>query len=101
MPELPEVETVCRGLTTVLEGRRLLRVELRRKDLRIPFPKGLAKALTGRRVERIRRRAKYILMDLDDGKTIVAHLGMSGRMTVADRSAKPGKHDHVVFVTDD
>ncbi len=101
MPELPEVETVCRGLAGVLEGRRFAKVELRRKDLRIPFPKGLAAALTGRRVERIYRRAKYIMMALDDGQVLISHLGMSGRMTIVKDAGPPGTHDHVIFTTDD
>ena len=101
MPELPEVETVCRGLVGVLEGRRFAQVEVRRKDLRIPFPKGFAAALTGRKVERIHRRAKYVLMDLDDGQVLIVHLGMAGRMTIAKRAATPGAHDHVIFTTDD
>ena len=101
MPELPEVETVCRGLTGVLTGRRFAKVELRRKDLRIPFPKGLAAALTGRRVERIYRRAKYVMMALDNGQVLIAHLGMSGRMTIIKDASKPGPHDHVIFTTDD
>jgi formamidopyrimidine-DNA glycosylase len=101
MPELPEVETVCRGLAGVLQGRRLARVLVRRKDLRIPFPKGFAESLTGRRVEKIRRRAKYMLMDLDDGQVLIVHLGMSGRMVVDTSGAAPGKHDHVILTTDD
>ena len=101
MPELPEVETVCRGLAGALEGRRFARVELRRKDLRIPFPKGFAAALTGRRVERIYRRAKYVLMALDDGNVVIAHLGMAGRMTIVSDASRPGRHDHVIFTTDD
>lgn len=100
MPELPEVETVCRGLAGVLQGRRLARVLVRRKDLRIPFPKGLAESLTGRRVEKIRRRAKYMLMDLDDGQVLIIHLGMSGRMVVDTSGTAPAKHDHVIFTTD-
>jgi len=100
MPELPEVETVCRGLATVLEGRRFAEVQVRRPDMRIPFPKGLAKLLTGRRVEKVRRRAKYILMDLDDGQAVIAHLGMSGRMVITEPAVAPGTHDHVVFTTD-
>lgn len=100
MPELPEVETVCRGLAGVLEGRRLARVDVRRRDLRIPFPPGLAGTLTGRRIEAIRRRAKYILMDLDDGQVLIVHLGMSGRMVVDKGGAPPGPHDHVLFTTD-
>lgn len=100
MPELPEVETVCRGLSHLMEGRMLARVDVRRKDLRIPFPPNLAKRLTGRTVLRIHRRAKYILIDLDNGETIVAHLGMSGRMTVVAKGAALEKHDHVVFHLD-
>lgn len=100
MPELPEVETVCRGLVGVLEGRRLARVDVRRKDLRIPFPPFFAETLQGRRVEKIWRRAKYILMDLDDGQVLITHLGMSGRMTLDKRGAPLAKHDHVIFTTD-
>ena len=100
MPELPEVETVCRGLRGVLEGRQLARVELRRKDLRIPFPKGFAAALTGRTVRRIDRRAKYILFHLDDGQAAIIHLGMAGRMQITDPATPLAKHDHVIFTTD-
>jgi formamidopyrimidine-DNA glycosylase len=101
MPELPEVETVCRGLAGVVEGHRFTRVLVRRKDLRIPFPPRFAESLTGRRVEKIRRRAKYILMDLDDGQVLIVHLGMSGRMVVDASGTPPAKHDHVIFTTDD
>jgi formamidopyrimidine-DNA glycosylase len=116
MPELPEVETVKLGLQPALEGRRFTHVETRRKDLRIPFPKDFARRLTGRRVTRLWRRAKYIMADLDNGETLVIHLGMSGRMGVyaegkkrklgqfhydlAPQDAGRGKHDHVVFETD-
>jgi formamidopyrimidine-DNA glycosylase len=106
MPELPEVETVRRGLVPVLEGQRLVKVETRREGLRLPFPKDFAKRLTGRRVERLKRRAKYLLAELDNGETLVIHLGMSGRMAVAGRglgahdTPVSGKHDHVVFETD-
>lgn len=101
MPELPEVETVCRGLAGVLEGRHLAGVQVRRKDLRIPFPLGFAAALTGRRILKIKRRAKYILMDLDDSQVLVIHLGMSGRMVVVPAAPPPLQaHDHVVFTTD-
>ena len=82
MPELPEVETVVRGLRPRLEGHLLARVEQRRPDLRFPFPKDFAKRLTGRRVERILRRAKYMLLHLDDGQVLLCHLGMSGRMVI-------------------
>jgi formamidopyrimidine-DNA glycosylase len=116
MPELPEVETVKNGLQPALEGRKFTHVETRRGDLRIPFPRGFAKRLTGRRVVRLWRRAKYIMADLDDGETLVIHLGMSGSMSVfaegqprklgryyyerAPEEAGRGKHDHVVFETD-
>jgi formamidopyrimidine-DNA glycosylase len=100
MPELPEVETVCRGLSGVFEGARLAKVELRRKDLRIPFPKGFAAALTGRVVARVYRRAKYMLMDLDDGQVVIIHLGMSGRMTIVKNHTPLDRHDHVIFTTD-
>ncbi len=100
MPELPEVETVCRGLKGVLEGRRLACVQVRRKDLRIPFPPAFAEKLMGRKVTRIHRRAKYMLLDLDDGNVLIVHLGMSGRMVVDKSGAPPEKHDHVIFTTD-
>lgn len=101
MPELPEVETVCRGLATVLPGRTLAKVDVRRKDLRIPFPPGFAAALTGRTVKAIRRRAKYVLIDLDDGQVLIVHLGMAGRMQISDPASALGRHDHVIFTTDD
>ena len=102
MPELPEVETVCRGLATRLEGRRLVRVDVRRVGLRLPFPKGLARRLSGRVVTAIRRRAKYILVHLDDGGVVIAHLGMSGRMVISEAPAPaPGRHDHLVLETAD
>jgi len=103
MPELPEVETVCRGLAPFLEGHRFVRVEQRRKNLRFPFPKGFVKRLQGRQVERIHRRAKYILTYLDDSTVLIIHLGMSGRMTITapgNTAPEPGKHDHVVFETE-
>ncbi len=111
MPELPEVETVVRGLRPKLEGYRLKRVEQRRPDLRFPLPENFAKRLTGRRVERIQRRAKYMLLYLDDGQALLCHLGMSGRMTIVEPPPAPkgskgaprpplDKHDHVIFTTD-
>lgn len=101
MPELPEVETVCRGLAVEMEGRVLAHVEARRKNLRMPLPKDFAERLTGRRILTIRRRAKYILMHLDSGLVLIAHLGMSGRMIVVkDAKAPFDKHDHVVFTID-
>lgn len=116
MPELPEVETVRMGLKPVLEGHRITRVETRRGDLRVPFPKGFTKRLTGREVTKLKRRAKYLLAELDSGETLVVHLGMSGSMSVyvegrarklgrylydsAPAEAGHGKHDHVVIETD-
>ncbi|HYB11235.1 MAG TPA: bifunctional DNA-formamidopyrimidine glycosylase/DNA-(apurinic or apyrimidinic site) lyase [Alphaproteobacteria bacterium] len=100
MPELPEVETVCRGLAAKLVGRRLARVETRRPDLRVPLPRGFVNRVQGLTVERIDRRAKYILMRLEGGLVLLVHLGMSGRMIIAN-GAPPDRHDHVVFVTDD
>jgi formamidopyrimidine-DNA glycosylase len=104
MPELPEVETVCRGLAPFLEGHKLVRVDQRRKDLRFPFPEKFAARLRNRRVDHMHRRAKYILAHLDNGTVLIIHLGMSGRMTITppgQNAPAPGKHDHVVFGTDD
>lgn len=100
MPELPEVETVRRGLAKALEGRRLARAEVRRPDLRYPLPPGLADRLTGRRVASVDRRAKYILAHLDDGMTVVAHLGMSGRFVISQVPGQADVHDHIVLTTD-
>lgn len=105
MPELPEVETVRRGLLPVMEGARIARAEVNRPDLRWPFPDRMADRLTGRTVTALRRRSKYILADLDSGETLLVHLGMSGRMLISgaqlgsfhhDHPA-PQKHDHVVL----
>ena len=101
MPELPEVETVCRGLRPVLAGRRLARAVQRSPALRWPMPAGLEDRLTGRTVTAVARRAKYILLHLDDGAVLLVHLGMSGRMVVAEDPAAPFEaHDHLVLVTD-
>ncbi len=105
MPELPEVETVRRGLLPAMEGVVIARMEVNRPDLRWPFPERMADRLTGQRIERLRRRSKYILADLSGGETLLIHLGMSGRMIVSgdplgvfvhDHPAAQ-KHDHVVF----
>jgi formamidopyrimidine-DNA glycosylase len=102
MPELPEVETVCRGLRPVLEGHRLERVIARRPDLRFPLPDGFGQRLTGRRVTRVGRRAKFMLITLDDGWVVIGHLGMSGRMRIFDKPPLPPEepHDHVILETD-
>ena len=108
MPELPEVETVRRGLAPVLEDATIACVEQRRPDLRFPFPTDFAPRLTGRRVAALRRRAKYLLAELDDGATLLMHLGMSGSFRIeggepiaADavyyKRNKDAAHDHVVL----
>ena len=105
MPELPEVETVRRGLEPVMTGQVMAQVAVNRPDLRWPFPLNMAARLTGRRVLQLRRRSKYILADLDSGETLLIHLGMSGRMLISgdplgrfvqEHPAKE-KHDHVVI----
>lgn len=108
LPELPEVETVRRGLAPHLEGARITRAEARRPDLRWPLPPDLVQVLTGATVVALRRRSKYLLADLDRGGSVLWHLGMSGRMLV--EGAAPGqfhrdpaihaRHDHVVLVTE-
>ncbi|NKD78085.1 bifunctional DNA-formamidopyrimidine glycosylase/DNA-(apurinic or apyrimidinic site) lyase [Haematospirillum sp. H1815] len=103
MPELPEVETVCRGLVPFLEQRILQEVDVRRADLRQPFPDQLQQRLTGRRVQRVHRRGKYYIWDLDDGMCVLGHLGMSGSWrihTAQDGQPAIGKHDHLVIRTD-
>ena len=110
MPELPEVETVRRGLQPVLEGARIIRVDQRRADLRFAFPADFAARLEGRQITSLGRRAKYLIADLDDGMVLVSHLGMSGSFRIeadGDGTLKPGvfhherskdnKHDHVVL----
>ncbi len=102
MPELPEVETVCRGLASRLVGRAIVCVDQRCDALRIPLPPRFAERVTGRRVVAIGRRAKYILVHLDDGAVMLVHLGMSGRLVLHNASPRaPGRHDHVIFHTDD
>ena len=105
MPELPEVETVRRGLTPAMEGVCIARADVNRPDLRWPFPDRMSERLTGQKVLRLRRRSKYILADLSSGETLLIHLGMSGRMTVSGdpmgqfthEHPQREKHDHVVF----
>ncbi len=100
MPELPEVETVVRGLRPVLEGAVLVRAEARRPDLRIPVPADFSERLTGRTVRSVRRRAKYILATLDDGALLILHLGMSGRLYIDRGDPDLLAHDHIVLKTD-
>jgi formamidopyrimidine-DNA glycosylase len=110
MPELPEVETVRRGLEPAMLGQVFARIEQNRPDLRFPLPARFAERLTGRKVEALSRRAKYLIADLDDGEALVMHLGMSGRFVVEAPGTPPTEpgayyneigrhlqHDHVVF----
>lgn len=109
MPELPEVETVRRGLTPAMEGRRIVTARVNRPDLRFAFPHRMAERLTGVQVERLDRRAKYLLARLGSGETLLMHLGMSGRFSITadDMTRQPGDfvyaapanpaHDHVML----
>ena len=105
MPELPEVETVRRGLIPRMVGHRIVRLTQRRKDLRVPLPANFAQRIEQRTILGIDRRAKYLLVRLDDGHTLIVHLGMSGRMTLHDAQSAAAhrfeRHDHVVFDLDD
>src|ERR1700694_203292 len=96
MPELPEVETVRRGLALKMTGRRIVRAELRRPDLRRPFPPMLAERLSGARIGALGRRGKYILIELDETGLLLLHLGMSGRITASGPEIAAAKHDHVI-----
>ncbi|MES1203448.1 MAG: bifunctional DNA-formamidopyrimidine glycosylase/DNA-(apurinic or apyrimidinic site) lyase [Pseudomonadota bacterium] len=110
MPELPEVETVRRGLEPVLAGARLKRVIANRADLRFPLPANFVARLEGARIDSLARRAKYLLAALDTGETLAMHLGMSGRFTIVAAARQPGDfyysappdpvHTHVVFETE-
>ena len=105
MPELPEVETVRRGLEPVIVGKVIVDASVNRPDLRWPFPENMADQLTGAKVNALRRRSNYLLADLSSRETLIIHLGMSGRMLVSGASiggfyhehAAPQKHDHVVL----
>jgi formamidopyrimidine-DNA glycosylase len=110
MPELPEVETVRRGLEPALQGTRIDKVEQRRPDLRFPLPENFVQRLEGRTITSLGRRAKYLLADLDDGMTLIMHLGMSGSFRVERDDGEPttpgsfhhersgsATHDHIVF----
>ena len=108
MPELPEVETVRRGLAPAMTGAVIAQADVNRPDLRWPFPNGMAERLTGQTVLGLRRRSKYILADLSSGETLLIHLGMSGRMLVsgdplgqfAQEHPQAEKHDHVLLHMD-
>lgn len=99
MPELPEVETVMRGLEPFMAGQKIKAVQKRRKDLRIPFTRGIEKRLEGRKILSLQRRAKYIQIMLDSADVLVIHLGMSGRISIIPETVKyqPEKHDHFII----
>ena len=97
MPELPEVETVRRGLMPAMQGKRLDAVIPRRPDLRFPLPDGFGQRLTGRTVVAIRRRAKFLMIDLNSPDVLIAHLGMSGSFRLGAKPFPEEKHDHVIF----
>jgi len=109
MPELPEVETVLRGLMPSMDGKVIKHADVRRPDLRWPFPERMSERLSGARITGMTRRSKYMLLALDRGETLIIHLGMSGRMIVSGApvgefhhvAPVPLKHDHVVFHMED
>jgi formamidopyrimidine-DNA glycosylase len=110
LPELPEVETVRRGLDPVLSGRRIVELEQRRPDLRFPLPERFAERVAGRRIDILSRRAKYLIANIEGGETLIMHLGMSGRYLIEPPGGKPQpvpqaghlpRHDHVLFRTED
>ena len=105
MPELPEVETVCRGMTMAMEGDIISSVDIRRPNLRWPFPVKMKERISGAKVNSLTRRAKYILINLSSDETLILHLGMSGRILIDEKKKSMldegdnafGKHDHVTF----
>ncbi len=97
MPELPEVETTCRGISPYITGKTIADVIIRQSQLRWPVPKNLGKLLTGVIIESVNRRAKYIFLETNTAETIILHLGMSGSLRIVNKFQKPGKHDHVDF----
>lgn len=101
MPELPEVETIRRSLERAMPGRRIKAARVHRADLRRPFPPELAARITGRLIERLDRRAKYLILVLEDGLDVLIHLGMSGRILVGEAKGEPGKHEHFSLDLDD
>ena len=109
MPELPEVETIMRGISPFLEGATIKKIKLNRADLRWPFPENFANRLKGAKVLNLKRRSKYILVHLSTGETLLIHLGMSGKILVSDtkignyfyESSKVSNHDHVIFELSD
>lgn len=102
MPELPEVETVCRGLRQSVIGREIEQVELRRRHIRVPIPEDLPERLQGATIQKVERRAKYVLIYMDNNYVMIIHLGMSGRLMVLSGLPEEfAKHDHVAFMLSD
>ncbi len=101
MPELPEVETTCRGISPHITGKTLTDIIVRQSQLRWPVPDNLGKMLNGSLIENVDRRAKYILLKTNDSKTVIIHLGMSGNLRIVNIGHPPGKHDHVDFIFTD
>jgi len=98
MPELPEVETVCRGIRPAIIDQTIIEAKLFTKKLRFPLPAKLEQKLKGRKILDVRRKAKYILLDLDDDLILVFHLGMTGRLTVSNKQKPKLKHDHLYIL---
>ena len=101
MPELPEVETTCRGISPHVVNKPITAVIIRQSQLRWPIPSNLANLLTGHIFENVQRRAKYLLLKTNSAETVIIHLGMSGNLRIVDNSLAPKKHDHVDFVFND
>lgn len=101
MPELPEVETILNKLRPRILNATIARITTRRKDLRFPFPKNFATNLKGQKILKLSRRSKYLLLDLANHKTLIIHLGMTGRLYICDKDRPLQKHDHVLFDFDD
>ncbi len=101
MPELPEVETTCRGIRPHVTGKTIADVIIRQKQLRWPIPEDLQQLLRGKIIVGVRRRAKYILLTTNKTETVILHLGMSGNLRIVNSLLSPGKHDHVDFVFSD
>ena len=101
MPELPEVETVKRGLEIAIQGKKLVNVQTRRLDLRKPIPQDLNERLKGLRATELSRRGKYLLINWEGKETLIIHLGMSGRAVIGAGNPNPAKHDHVIFNFED
>lgn len=101
MPELPEVETTCRGISPHITGKKIAKVIIRQKQLRWPIPDNLGETLRGLVVKQVIRRGKYLLLETNKTHTVILHLGMSGNLRVVNSQLEPGKHDHVDFVFTD